>query len=183
MLLELDFASPTAALLFVELLIKIQFKKKTAALWRFMFDQVNFFPLRQDTVLNDYDEEEHFIRVNTDGKTAKFKLTKKDWELMEIKEYPSGGRLLGGAWTTIFRRGVKQSNEWCNLRLTNNQVRAENSRRMHSSPFFRGAGECKFPECNAKVKFVIHKERGKYVHVTYVGNVYHKVRGSSVAKK
>ena len=123
-----------------------------------MFDQVNFFPLRQDTVLNDYDEEEHFIRVNTDGKTAKFKLTKKDWELMEIKEYPSGGRLLGGAWTTIFRRGVKQSNEWCNLRLTNNQVRAENSRRMHSSPFFRGAGECKFPECNAKVKFVIHKE-------------------------
>lgn len=136
-----------------------------------------------DTVLNDYDEEEHFIRVNTDGKTAKFKLTKKDWELMEIKEYPSGGRLLGGAWTTIFRRGVKQSNEWCNLRLTNNQVRAENSRRMHSSPFFRGAGECKFPGCNAKVKFVIHKERGKYVHVTYVGNVYHKVRGSSVAKK
>ncbi|CAH3018123.1 unnamed protein product [Porites evermanni] len=116
-----------------------------------MFDQVNFFPLRQDTVLNVSDEEEHFIRVNTDGKTAKFKLTKKDWELMEIKEYPSGGRLLGGAWTTIFRRGVKQSNEWCHLRLTNNQVRAENSRRMHSSPFFRGAGECKFPECNAKV--------------------------------
>ena len=72
MLLELDFASPSAAL------------------WRFTFDQVNFFPLRQDTVLNVSDEEEHFILLNTDGKTAKFKLTKKHWELMEIKEYPSG---------------------------------------------------------------------------------------------
>ena len=102
---------------------------------------------------------------------------------MEIKEYPSGGRLLGGAWTTIFRRGVKQSNEWCNLHLTNNQLRAENSRRMHSLPFFRGAGECKFPECNVKVKFVIKKEIRKYVHVTYVGNVYHKLHGSPVAKK
>ena len=163
--MELDFASPTAAL------------------WRVMFDQVNFFPLGQDTVLNDYDEEEHSIRVNTDGKTAKFKLTKRDWELMEIKEYQSGGRLLGGACTTLFRRGVKQSNKCCNWRLTNNQVRAENSRGMHSSPFFRGAGECKFPECNARVKFVIHKERAKYVHVTYVGNVYHKVRESSGAKK
>ena len=163
--MELDFASPTAAL------------------WRVMFDQVNFFPLGQDTVLNDYDEEEHSIRVNTDGKTAKFKLTKRDWELMEIKEYQSGGRLLGGACTTPFRRGVKQSNKCCNWRLTDNQVRAENSRGMHSSPFFRGAGECKFPECNAKVKFVIHKERAKYVHVTYVGNVYHKVRESSGAKK
>ena len=77
MLLELDFASPTAALR------------------RFMFDQVNFFPLRQDTVFNVSDEEEHFIRVNTNGKTGKFKLTKKGWELMEIKEYPRGGRLLG----------------------------------------------------------------------------------------
>ena len=93
---------------------------------------------------------------------------------MEITHFPGGGRLLGGAWTTIFKRGLHESNPWCNLRLKNNHVRKENSRKMISAPFFRGSGNCKRRECDMKFKMVIEEERGKYVDVTYTGNVCHK---------
>ena len=118
-----------------------------------------------------------------DGQKAKFKLSKTDWDLIEVNEFPSGGRLLGGAWTTIFKRGVKKSNHWCNLRFTNNHVRTENSRKINSAPFFRGTAECKIRECNVKLRLVIQEEKGKYVHVTYLGNVNHKVGKWYVAKK
>lgn len=101
---------------------------------------------------------------------------------MDINEFPRGGRLLGGAWTTIFKRGVRKSNRWYSVRFTNNHVRTENSRKMHSAPFFRGTGECKREECNVKMKFVIPEERGKYVYVTYMGNVHHKLSESSVSE-
>ena len=55
-------------------------------------------------------------------------------------------------------------------------MRSENSRKIHSAVFFRGGAECKRPECNVKVRFVIQKERGKYVDVSYVGNVCHSSR-------
>ena len=92
---------------------------------------------------------------------------------MEITHFPGGGRLLGGAWTTIFKRGLHESNPWCNLRLKNNHVRKENSRKIISAPFFRGSGNCKRRECNMKFKMVIEEDRGKYVKVTYTGNVCH----------
>ena len=62
-------------------------------------------------------------------------------------------------------------------------MRSENSRKIHSAVFFRGGAECKRPECNVKVRFVIHKEMGKHVDVTYVGNVCHSTNpgGSDVA--
>ena len=111
--------------------------------------------------------------MNIDGTTARFKLTKEDWDRIPINTFPSGGRLLSGDWTRIFLSKVKESNPWCSLRFKNNHVRSENSRKMHSAVFFRGGAECKRPECNVKVRFVIQKERGKYVDVTYVGNVCH----------
>ena len=95
---------------------------------------------------------------------------------MEITHFPGGGRLLGGAWTTIFKRGLHESNPWCNLRLKNNHVRKENSRKMISAPFFRGSGNCKRRECDMKFKMVIEEERGKYVEVTYTGNVCHNYK-------
>lgn len=125
-------------------------------------------------VISD-DEEERFFRFDLDGQKAKFKLTKREWELIDITEFPSGGRLLGGAWTTIFKRGIRNSNPWCSLRFKNNHVRAANSRKMNSAPFFRGAGECKREECNMKLKLTIQEEKGKFVMVTYTGNVCHKV--------
>ena len=131
------------------------------------------FPLSQEVISDD--EEERFFRFDLDGQKAKFKLTKREWELIDIKEFPSGGRLLGGAWTTIFKRGIRNSNPWCSLRFKNNHVRAANSRKMNSAPFFRGAGECKREECNMKLKLTIQEEKGKFVMVTYTGNVCHKV--------
>jgi len=80
---------------------------------------------------------------------------------------------LSGDWTRIFLEKVKESNPWCSLRFKNNHVRSENSRKIHSAVFFRGGAECKRPECNVKVRFVIRKEKGKHVDVTYVGNVCH----------
>ncbi|KAK2566949.1 hypothetical protein P5673_008711 [Acropora cervicornis] len=129
------------------------------------------------------DNEERYFRVNIDGTVARFKLTKEDWEKIPINTFPSGGRLLSGDWTRIFLNKVKESNPWCSLRFKNNHVRSENSRKIHSAVFFRGGAECKRPECNVKVRFVIHKEMGKHVDVTYVGNVCHSTNpgGSDVA--
>lgn len=93
---------------------------------------------------------------------------------MPVKSFLSGGRLLSGHWTRIFANKVKESNPWCSVRFKNNHVRSANSRKIHSAVFFRGAAECKHPECNVKIKFVIRKEYGKYVEVTYVGNVCHR---------
>jgi len=132
--------------------------------------------LKVDSDSSDDDEEgneEKYFRVNIDGTTARFKLTREDWERIPINTFPSGGRLLSGDWTRIFLEKVKESNPWCSLRFKNNHVRSENSRKIHSAVFFRGGAECKRPECNVKVRFVIHKEKGKYVDVTYVGNVCH----------
>ena len=117
-------------------------------------------------VISD-DKEERFFRFDIDGQKAKFKLTKREWELIDIKEFPSGGRLLGGALTTIFKRGIKNSNPWCSLRLKNNHVRAPNSWKMNSAPFSRGGGEL-------KLKRTIEEDKGKFVMVTYTGNVCHK---------
>ncbi|XP_068694985.1 uncharacterized protein [Montipora foliosa] len=129
-----------------------------------------------DTDSSDDDEDgrqEKYFRVNLDGTTARFKLTKEEWDRIPINTFPSGGRLLSGDWTRIFLSKVKESNPWCSLRFKNNHVRSENSRKIHSAVFFRGGAECKRPECNVKVRFVIRKERGKHVEVTYVGNVCH----------
>ncbi|XP_068694988.1 uncharacterized protein [Montipora foliosa] len=122
---------------------------------------------------DENEKQEKYFRVNLDGTTARFKLTKEDWERIPINTFPSGGRLLSGDWTRIFLSKVKESNPWCSLRFKNNHVRSENSRKIHSAVFFRGGAECKRPECNVKVRFVIRKERGKHVEVTYVGNVCH----------
>ena len=121
--------------------------------------------------------------MSLDGTTARFKLTKEDWERIPINTFPSGGRLLSGDWTRIFLQKVKESNPWCSLRFKNNHVRSENSRKIHSAVFFRGGAECKRPECNVKVRFVIRKEMGKHVDVTYVGNVCHSANpgGSDVS--
>ena len=55
---------------------------------------------------------------------------------------------------------------------------------MHSAPFFRGVGECKRPECNIKVRFIIKEEKGRYVDVMYTGNVCHKtVRKEEMASQ
>ena len=135
---------------------------------------VFFFFFLSQVVISD-DEEERFFRFDLDGQKAKFKLTKRNWELIDIKEFPSGGRLLGGAWTTIFKRGIRNSNPWCSLRFKNNHVRAANSRKINSAPFFRGAGECKRKECNMKLKLTIQEDKGKFVMVTYTGNVCLKV--------
>ena len=116
---------------------------------------------------------EKYFRKNIDGTTARFKLTKEDWKRIPINTFPSGGRLLSGDWTRIFLSKVKESNPWCSLRFKNNHVRSENSRKIHSAVFFRGGAECKRPECNVKVRFVIRKEKGKHVDVTYVGDVCH----------
>ena len=132
--------------------------------------------MKVDSDSSDDDEEgneEKYFRVNIDGTTARFKLTREDWERIPINTFPSGGRLLSGDWTRIFLEKVKESNPWCSLRFKNNHVRSENSRKIHSAVFFRGGAECKRPECNVKVRFVIHKEKGKYVDVAYVGNVCH----------
>lgn len=122
---------------------------------------------------DDEELQEMFFRVNIDGTTARFKLTEEDWAKMPIKTFPSGGRLLSGDWTRIFLNKVKESNPWCSLRFKNNHVRSENSRKMHSSVFFRGGAECKYPECNVKLRFVIKKDYGRHVDVTYIGNVCH----------
>ncbi|XP_078350047.1 uncharacterized protein LOC144634873 [Oculina patagonica] len=116
---------------------------------------------------------EKYFRKNIDGTTARFKLTKEEWKRIPINTFPSGGRLLSGDWTRIFLSKVKESNPWCSLRFKNNHVRSENSRKIHSAVFFRGGAECKRPECNVKVRFVIRKEKGKHVDVTYVGDVCH----------
>lgn len=121
----------------------------------------------------DDEEEQSYFRVDIDGTTARFKLTKEDWARMPVKSFPSGGRLLSGHWTHIFASKVKESNPWCNVRFKNNHVRSANSRKIHSSVFFRGGAECKRPECNVKMKFVIREEYGNRVEVTYVGNVCH----------
>ena len=123
---------------------------------------------------SDNERKDKYFRRNIDGTTAKFKLTKDDWKRIPINSFPSGGRLLSGDWTRIFLSKVKESNPWCSLRFKNNHVRSENSRKIHSAVFFRGGAECKRPECNVKVRFVIRKEKGKYVEVTYVGNVCHR---------
>ena len=94
--------------------------------------------------------------------------------LIDIKEFPTGGLLLGGAWTTIFKREIRNSNPWCSLRFKNNHVRAANSWKMNSAPFSRGAGKCKRKECNMKLKLTIEEDKGKFVMVTYTGNVCHK---------
>ena len=135
--------------------------------------------MKVDSDSSDDDEEgneEKYFRVNIDGTSARFKLTREDWERIPINTFPSGGRLLSGDWTRIFLEKVKESNPWCSLRFKNNHVRSENSRKIHSAVFFRGGAECKRPECNVKVRFVIQKERGKYVDVSYVGNVCHSSR-------
>ncbi|XP_068726892.1 uncharacterized protein [Montipora capricornis] len=132
------------------------------------------YQVDSDSSDDDEDErQEKYFRMNIDGTTARFKLSKEEWERIPINTFPSGGRLLSGDWTRIFLSKVKESNPWCSLRFKNNHVRSENSRKMHSAVFFRGGAECKRPECNVKVRFVIQKERGKYVDVTYVGNVCH----------
>lgn len=105
---------------------------------------------------------------------ARFKLTKEDWARIAVKSFPSGGRLLSGHWSRIFAAKIKESNPWCNVRFKNNHVRSANSRKVHSSVFFRGGAECKRPECNVKMKLVIREEYGKHVEVTYVGNVCHR---------
>jgi len=125
---------------------------------------------------SDSDSEENYFQKNIDGAKARFKLTKTDWEKIPIKSFPSGGRLLGGEWTRIFNSKVKESNPWCSLRFKNNHVRSANSRKKHSAPFFRGGAECKYPECHVKLQFTILEEKGKYVGVTYKGNVCHKLR-------
>lgn len=122
---------------------------------------------------DDDGENEKYFQVNMDGKTATFKLTKEDWKRIPISTFPSGGRLLSGDWRKIFVNKVKESNPWCSLRFKNNHVRSENSRKIFSAVFFRGAAECKRPECNVKVRFAIQREKGKDVDVTYVGNVCH----------
>ncbi|KAL9989580.1 hypothetical protein ACROYT_G004144 [Oculina patagonica] len=125
---------------------------------------------------DDEDEtrkQKKYFRKNIDGTTARFKLSKEDWARIPINTFPSGGRLLSGDWTRIFLSKVKESNPWCSLRFKNNHVRSENSRKIHSAVFFRGGAECKRPECNVKVRFVIRKEKGKHVDVTYVGDVCH----------
>ena len=125
---------------------------------------------------DDSDGEEKYFRKAMNGKLARFKLAKEDWDRIPLSTFPSGGRLLGGDWTRIFSIKVKNSNPWCSLRFKNNHVRSANSRKIHSAPFFRGAGECKRPECDVKMVFVIHEERGKYVDVKYIGNICHKVK-------
>ena len=112
--------------------------------------------------------------MTIDGLKVKFKFTEDDWDAKGVNQFLSGGRLLGGAWTSIFKRGIKASNPWCSIRFKNNHVRTENSRKIFSAPFFRGAGECKRRECPLKLKFIIKKERGRYANVLYVGNVCHK---------
>ena len=137
---------------------------------------IMFQEYSMDSDSSDDDGEngkEKYFRQNIDGTTARFKLTKEDWERIPIKTFPSGGRLLSGDWTRIFLSKVKESNPWCSLRFKNNHVRSENSRKIHSAVFFRGGAECKRPECNVKVRFVIRKEKGKHVDVTYVGDVCH----------
>ena len=129
-----------------------------------------------DSDSSDDDENgkrEKYFRKEIDGTTARFKLSKEDWARIPINTFPSGGRLLSGDWTRIFLSKVKESNPWCSLRFKNNHVRSENSRKIHSAVFFRGGAECKRPECNVKVRFVIRKERGKHVEVTYLGNICH----------
>ena len=145
------------------------------------------FVFKIDSDSSDEDEdgkEEKYFRVNIDGTTARFKLSREEWERMPINTFPSGGRLLSGDWTKIFLEKVKETNPWCSLRFKNNHVRSENSRKIHSAVFFRGGAECKRPECNVKVRFVIQKEKGKYVDVTYVGNVCHSSQpdGGNVTK-
>ena len=111
-----------------------------------------------------------------DKTKATFTLTESDWQMIIIKNFPSGGRLLGGDWTKIFHSKLKQSNPWCNLRFKNNHVRSENSRKRQSAPFFRGSGECKRPECGLKLKFYIQEEKGKYVDISYSGDICHKFK-------
>ena len=135
------------------------------------FSQGNVVDL--DSSDDDDGGKEKYFQVNMDGKTATFKLTKEDWNRIPISTFPSGGRLLSGDWRKIFVNKVKESNPWCSLRFKNNHVRSENSRKIYSAVFFRGAAECKRPECSVKVRFVIQREKGKYVDVTYVGNVCH----------
>ena len=136
-----------------------------------------FHFLQDDSDSSDGDDEdgkhEKYFRKSIDGTTARFKLSKEDWKRIPINTFPSGGRLLSGDWTRIFLSKVKESNPWCSLRFKNNHVRSENSRKIHSAVFFRGGAECKRPECNVKVRFVIRKEKGKHVDVTYVGDVCH----------
>ncbi|PFX28144.1 uncharacterized protein LOC111326649 [Stylophora pistillata] len=136
----------------------------------------NSMDYSDDSDSSDDDENgkrDKYFRKEIDGTTARFKLSKEDWARIPINTFPSGGRLLSGDWTRIFLSKVKDSNPWCSLRFKNNHVRSENSRKIHSAVFFRGGAECKRPECNVKVRFVIRKERGKHVEVTYLGNICH----------
>ena len=67
--------------------------------------------LQNDSDSTDGDKiEEKCFRANIDGKTARFKLRREDWEKILIKKVPSGGRLLGGNWVKIFLRKVKEGN-------------------------------------------------------------------------
>ena len=122
---------------------------------------------------DDDEEQKRFFRADIDGTMARFKLTKEDWARIPVKSFPSGGRLLSGHWSRIFADKIKESNPWCNVRFKNNHVRSANSRKVHSSVFFRGSAECKRPECKVKMKLVIREEHGKQVEVTYIGNVCH----------
>ena len=123
---------------------------------------------------DDDAEMKRCFRVDIDGTRAKFKLTKEDWARIPVKSFRSGGRSLSGHWSRIFADKIKESNPWCNVRFKNNYVRSANSRKVHSSVFFRGGAECKRPECSVKMKFVIREEYGNQVEVTYNGNVCHR---------
>ncbi|XP_068719009.1 uncharacterized protein [Montipora capricornis] len=123
---------------------------------------------------SDSEREERYFRKIMDKTKAKFALTESDWETITVRNYPGGGRFLGGDWCKIFHSKLKQSNPWCNLRFKNNHVRSRNLRNWQSAPFFRGSGECKRPECGVKVKFYIQEEKGKYVEIVYSGDICHK---------
>lgn len=139
------------------------------------FPEVTHVPLqsKDDT---DFETGERYLRKRMDKMSARFKLTESDWERIPLRNFPGGGRLLGGDWTRIFHSKLKQSNPWCSLRFKNNHVRSINSRKSQSAPFFRGSGECKLPECGVTLKFFIREEKGKCVEVNYFGNVCHKVK-------
>jgi len=119
-----------------------------------------------------------------DETTAQFELSEEDWDRIVITTYPRGGRLLAGDWADIFRNKLKESNPWCHMSFKNNHVISTNSPKMRTAPFFRGSGKCRLPECNVKVRLAIRKEKGKYVDVTYVGDICHKIlpEGCGVTK-
>ncbi|XP_068716547.1 uncharacterized protein [Montipora foliosa] len=136
---------------------------------------VTHVPLQPEDSFTSKKEDRYFRKI-MDKTKATFTLTESDWQMIIIKNFPSGGRLLGGDWTKIFHSKLKQSNPWCNLRFKNNHVRSENSRKRQSAPFFRGSGECKRPECGLKLKFYIQEEKGKYVDISYSGDICHKFK-------